>query len=157
ARILIDGHERGTTPVRELRVMKGTHHLRVEREGQPPIEEVFDVVAGQKNVVTVHPQVPASTARLAIVERSGRVLGVFVEGAWVGVTPWTGDVAPGDHVVFLDGEGVLGTPPIVVSAPGGETTTVELSADKLDARLRVKTTPPDARVTLDGVPVGRGT
>jgi hypothetical protein len=45
ATLSVDGAPRGTTPL-SLRIAAGTHRIRVERAGFPPIERKVNVVAG---------------------------------------------------------------------------------------------------------------
>lgn len=159
-RVTIDGRDRGASPfAAPLRVAKGIHRVRVEKQGMQPIEEVLEVHAGQTSVlhVRVDSPLPATSGRLSVSELSGAALRVFVDGEPRGTTPWEGDLAPGEHLIMLRGDGSIGTQPAAVTVRAGETATVRLSAENLDARLRIAPSPATAAVILDGVRVGRGT
>ena len=46
--VYVDGRSVGATPVVELPLAAGTHHVRVEREGYVPYERVIDAAPGQR-------------------------------------------------------------------------------------------------------------
>lgn len=74
----------------------------------------------------------------------------------VGETPWDGRLSVGVHSVALRGEGDMGAPPSSAEIQPNQTTTLRLSATRLDATVRVDPTPTSARVDVDGVTVGNG-
>jgi hypothetical protein len=157
ATIVIDGQQRGTTPLPEaLLVNAGTHSVRVSKEGYESYDAQVPVAGKQRKVVQAKLRRIVRGGTLVVREASGTVLEVLVDGAVVGKTPWQGTLSVGVHGVALRGEGDLGTPPSAATIVEGQTTTVTLAAKKLDARVRVEPVPSSARVDIDGVGVGSG-
>lgn len=157
AKIIVDGRERGTFPLAApLRLGAGSHTVRVSADGYLPFETKVDVV-GQKTT-TVKPTLAALTAagRLSVTEQTGRALDVVVDNAAVGKTPWEGALAPGEHTVFLRGEGSVGTQPVRPNVTLDQVVSLNLLAEKLDAQVRVDPTPATSTVAIDGVVLGRG-
>nr|HMR04856.1 PEGA domain-containing protein [Polyangiaceae bacterium] len=110
----------------------------------------------QKKSIRAELAALAQSGKLSVEESSGKTLDVLVDGAVVGTTPWTGVLSVGTHTVLLRGEGDLGTPPTAATVKQNQTTTLRLSAAVLDTSLRVEPTPANARIDIDGVPVGNG-
>ncbi len=157
AGITIDGRERGTTPAAALRVSAGTHVLRVYKEGFSPVEKRVEVAGRQTLVVDAKLEPLAQSGRLSISEDGGKGgAEVLVDNVVVGKTPWQGLVAIGDHVVFLRGEGNLGTQPAAASVRINQVTPIVLALEPLDSSLRVEPAPAGASVAVDGVVVGSG-
>lgn len=156
ATVVIDGRERGATPAAPVRVSVGTHVVRVFKEGFEPFEARVEVAGGQSVPVMARLGRLAESGRLKVVEQSGKALEVVVDNGVVGKTPWDGALAPGNHTVFLRGEGDLGTQPASVAVRINEVTPVTLGAEELAARLRVEPTPAGAIIAIDGVSLGGG-
>lgn len=158
ARVVIDGRERATTPLSApLRLSTGTHALRVVREGHAVFEDRVTVAAGQ--IVTVDAKLPALVrqGRLRVLTAAGAAPAkVSVDGLIVGTTPWDGALAPGRHVVSLDGGGDLGTPPVSVDVREDQPATLSLAVERLRAHLRIDPVPRTAAVAIDGVTMGYG-
>src|SRR5206468_201695 len=95
----------------------------------------------------------AGGGRLRVSEQTGRSLDIVVDGMVAGRTPWTGLLPPGDHALFLRGEGTLGTQPLLANVKLNQTVTLNLLAEELGASLRVTPTPMNATVLIDGIPV----
>ena len=101
------------------------------------------------------PAVPATGTLVLTTNPAGAR--AIVDGEARGVTPLTLSLSPGSHTVELMGVGAPRTIPVTIAA-GAETaqyielpTVVEAAAV---GELRVRTDPPGARVTVDGVPRG---
>jgi hypothetical protein len=156
ALITIDGRERGTTPAPALRVAAGTHVLRVYKEGFAPVEKRVEVAGKQSVVVEAKLETLAQSGRLSVTEDGGKGAEVLVDNVVVGKTPWQGLVATGEHVVFLRGEGNLGTQPANATVRINQVTPIVLALEPLDCSLRVEPTPSGASVAVDGVVVGSG-
>ncbi|MDB4933563.1 MAG: uncharacterized protein JWP87_535 [Labilithrix sp.] len=156
ALITIDGRERGTTPAPPLRVAAGTHVFRVYKEGFAPVEKRVEVAGKQSLVVDVKLETLAQSGRLSVTEDGGKGAEVLVDNVVVGKTPWQGLVATGEHVVFLRGEGNLGTQPANATVRINQVTPIVLALEPLDCSLRVEPTPSGASVAVDGVVVGNG-
>lgn len=182
ATIVVDGRYRGALPLPgPLRVKPGSREVRAFKEGLDAFGATVDVAAGK--TVTVHLRSLAKGGTLQVNEQRGRVLDVVVDGDPVGKTPWRGAVSPGEHLVALRGtvkldtmaeecapliEGgpprrsalagtvELGTQPVNVTIRAGRPTVLTLTAESLDAWLRVEPTPGGAAVAVDSVNVGYG-
>ena len=156
AQITIDGRERGMTPAPALRVSAGTHVLRVYKEGFAPVEKRVEVAGKQSLIVEAKLETLSQSGRLSVTEDGGKGAEVLVDGVVVGKTPWQGLVATGEHVVFLRGEGNLGTQPANATVRINQVTPIVLALETLDCSLRVEPTPNGATVAVDGVVVGNG-
>jgi hypothetical protein len=154
--ITIDGRERGVTPAGPLRVSAGTHVLRVYKEGFAPVEKRVEVAGKQALVVEAKLETLSQSGRLSVTEDGGKGAEVLVDGVVVGKAPWQGLVATGEHVVYLRGEGNLGTQPANATVRINQVTPIVLALEALDCSLRVEPTPNGASVAVDGVVVGNG-
>ena len=158
AAVSVDGRARGTAPLdRPLRVTVGHHVVRVVAEGRAPFDAEVDVAPRDTRTVAALLPPVARIGTLVVSEAGGRVFEVLVDGSGVGVTPWKGVIASGDHLVALRGAKDEGAPPVPVRVETGEVREVRLAAGLLDGELRVEPTPDDARVTVDGIDRGTGT
>ena len=155
--VIIDGAERGATPLSQpIRVDAGMHSVRVYKDGFIPFEGQVLVAGGQKKTVEAKLRALTQSGTLRVTEASGKQIDVVVDGAVVGKTPWSGALAVGPHSVALQGEGNLGSPPTIANIELNKVQSLTLVAEILDAQLRVEPTPSNARVHIDGVPVGQG-
>ncbi|AGP42310.1 hypothetical protein SCE1572_52110 [Sorangium cellulosum So0157-2] len=158
ASIVIDGRDRGDyPPVNPIRVAAGAHMVRILKDGYAPFEVRVEVAGGRTTPVVAKHVALTASGRLKVTEQSGKTVDVVVDGDVVGQTPWEGVLAVGNHMVVLQGEGNLGTGPAAAPVKARQLTTLSLRAEELEAMLRVDPTPAGAMVTIDGVPVGRGT
>jgi hypothetical protein len=167
ALITVDGRERGKTPAPALRVSAGTHVMRVYKEGFAPVEKRVEVAGKQTLVVDAKLETLSQSGRLSVTEDAGgggatgasggsKGAEVLVDNVVMGRTPWQGLVATGEHVVFLRGEGNLGTQPANATVRINQVTPIVLALEPLESSLRVEPTPSGASVAVDGVVVGNG-
>lgn len=156
AEVIVDGIDRGTTPLAPLRLSAGTHAIRVTKDGSLPFEQRVDLAGRQ--AAQVHAALAALTqaGRLHVSEHGGKTQKLFVDGAPVGTTPWEGALAPGPHSLWLVGDDNTGTAPISADIKLDQVATLELTAVPLGATLRIDPKPSAAAITVDGVLVGRG-
>jgi len=157
ANIVLDGTSRGKSPLSgPVRVGAGSHVIRVSKEGFLPFEMRVDVAG--KQTVPVEAKLGALTkaGRLAISEDRGAKVKVLVDGAEVGTAPWEGTLPVGPHVVTLQGEGNIGSPPSPVTINLNQLSRMVLIAEPLECELRVSPTPANATVSIDSVELGRG-
>jgi len=159
ATVVIDGRERGKTPLAEPVVVAiGTRVVRVAKEGYVPFE-AKPIIAGKSTVVVYATLQPlARSGRIRVIEESGKTLDVVVDGAVVGKTPtYEGVLPPGAHVVVLRGEGRLGTQPAAANIVVDDTFVLRLKAEELKSIAQIVPEPAGATLTLDGVRLGNGT
>jgi hypothetical protein len=157
ALVLVDARERGTTPLGvPLRVSAGSHVVRVYKDGFEAFERKVDVAGGQAIALDARLAPLELSGRMKVVESQGKPAQVFVDHVAVGKTPWEGALSPGAHVVFLRGEGTLGTQPAPVTVKLNQVEPITLALEPLDCSLRVQVEPINASIALDGVSLGRG-
>lgn len=157
AMIVVDGKTRAEFPtIDPLRVSAGTHSIRVIKQGFTAFETSVEVAGGQTVVVASKMPALVASGTLRVTEKSGKRMDVVLDGAVVGVTPWEGTIATGDHVVQLLGDADLGTQPSSAPIKKDEATQLTLEAVPLESAIVVKVTPAAASVRIDSVAVGRG-
>lgn len=185
ALVFVDGRVRGEHPLSApVPTMAGRHWIRVYKEGFVVYEKDINTPKGAMETLAVTLQALPNAGRLKVGEIAGRKMEVVVDGVPVGVTPWEGAVSPGPHAVSLrplakppnvrndvcdspDSTPILpdaadptsaemGTEPMTVDVKEGQTTPLDLKAERLGAVVRIVPEPPDAEVYIDGVLVGRG-
>ena len=155
--LVVDGVQRGVTPLAEaIRLDEGSHTLRLSKDGFESSEVSFSVAGGERQQLNASLKPLVATGSLVIQEAGGLELDAVVDSAVVGKTPWTGQLAPGRHLVTLRGDRDLGTPPSAANVTVNRTTTLTLRAVPLDAALQVEPTPSNASVFLDDLLLGNG-
>ena len=96
----------GRTPLADIAVDPGVHRVELDWGAGGSWRDTIDVAAGAK--LTLHPAIYGSLAFRASEE--GRVLDVYVDGAYAGVTPLALDrVTVGRHLIRFGGPGVTMT------------------------------------------------
>jgi hypothetical protein len=156
ARVIVDGRERGATPLPPVRVSAGSHSVRVFQEGYLPFDTKVDVAGGQATSVEAMLIALVHSGRLRVSEANGQLATVIVDGAEVGQAPWVGALAEGPHVVFLRGEGELATEPHSAIVRLNEEASLALALETLPCELKVQVGPVPGAVSVDGVSLGRG-
>lgn len=160
ALVVVNLRWRGDYPLLEpLRVPAGSHLLRVFKLGYEPFEKWVDIAGGTTGRVSTPLVKLKVTGTIQVSEVEGKELKVFIDGFDAGETGkqlWTGVIAPGQHTIWLQGEGDWGTLPIAVTVHANAVTPVRLSARELTSKLKIRTTPASATVALDGVDLGHG-
>lgn len=157
AAISVDRQSRGDYPlVAPLRVSAGNHLVRVFAEGYEPFETQVDVAGATSVRVVARLRKLDTTGTLRVIEQQDRTLDVVVDGIVVGKTPLTLRIAPGEHIVFLRGEGNLGTMPSRISVKGDNDAPLRFLAEALESELQVNLTPFDALVAVDSITLGKG-
>jgi len=155
ASVVVDGKEQPKGPVR-IRVNSGSHRISVFKEGYASLELPTDVEGGKSVVVDAKLKALIRGGRLSVSEDGGAKLDVIVDDRLAGKTPWEGTVEEGRHVVYLRGEGDLGSMPVAVEVKLNQRTKVQLVSEPLECALRVEPSPASASVVVDGIEVGRG-
>lgn len=151
--VAVDGRVRTGDPL--IRVLSGRHTVTLTRDGSVPKQLVVDVLPTSVHPVQAELAVLLEAGRIAITS-DGAPADVFVDGVNAGKTPWEGAAAAGDHVVWLKGEGNLGTEPRRVRVALGQVTRETMRLEPLPAILTIDVVPIDARIALRGVDVGPG-
>ncbi len=148
ANVSVDGQQIGVTPIRDLELRAGVHHIQITAVRYQPVEldlNVDGMGRSQEVEVTLQPDwAPVSFAS----SPSGASL--WIDGEEVGTTPATVDLLSGEHTVELrlDEHDPVRTELAVVA---GEATTLEPLVLKLaDGLLAINSEPAGASVTMDG-------
>jgi hypothetical protein len=155
--VLVDGRERGTTPLAPFRVITGTRAVHVYREGFVPYRTSVEVPGGKLAAVDVELRALGVSGRLKIAEQRGAAADVVIDDVVVGRTPWEGALSAGAHVVALRGAGSLGSQPVAAPVRQGEITRLTITLEPLESELSIVPSPRHADVSVDGVGLGRGT
>ena len=157
ASVVVDSRQRGVTPLQApIVVDAGTHVVRVFKEGYGAFDAEVVVAGKQSKTVSARLAALEQSGKLRVQEAAGKTLDVVIDGVSVGKTPWTGSLSVGVHTVFLRGPEDMGTPPSSATVFSNRLSTLTLGAARMDSQLRVEPTPSNARVDIDGVPVGNG-
>jgi len=154
--LVIDGRMRGKLPlVAPVRVLPGSHVVRVIKDGWDTFQQTVKVEVGQTVAVDAKLS-PLTTSGRLRVEAPGLEGGlVFIDGAAVGDAPWEGTLAPGPHLFFVQ-KGELGSDPQVVNVLKAQSTKVTAEAKSLGVAIRIVVEPASAQLSVDGVPLGAG-
>jgi len=157
AEVVVDGRARGRTPLaKPVRVTAGAHTVRVVAAGRAPFEAQAHVSPKDSVSVVAELGAVARVGEVRVVESSGRVFEVLVDGGSVGVTPWHGTLVVGEHTFALRGENDFGAEPVTRTALYDETATVTLGAHLLPGIVRIEPDPAQATILIDGTRVSRG-
>lgn len=157
AQVAVDGKiRRDISDVRRIRMLPGSHTLRLARNGFVPIDVKVDAgVGGRVHIVVKLKPIGAWIH----VEAEGELAvgaTVFLDGGIVGSTPWEGAVRGGKHILWAV-NGDMGSPPVEVTAAEGDVTPVTLRALKLGVETRIRVTPQSAAIAIDGLVIAQGT
>lgn len=156
ARVVVDTRERGKLPLpAPVRVLAGRHVVRVMKSGYETFEKTIDVAAEQNITVDAVLQPLKDVGQLVIEDGAAPGSDVFVDRVHVGVTPWEGSLAPGNHLVWTE-KGDVGSAPTAVTVLQGQTALVRLESAPLGGMTRIRVEPRTARIDLDGAPLGIG-
>src|SRR6266850_424445 len=153
ARVLMDGKERGRTPL-VAALPPGRHQLLLQLEGRRDVNTEFDMPKDRDLWIRLDlPIADRSLSRLTVSSTpSGAAL--FVDGVEVGLTPWSGPARPGFHTVAVLTQGFVKDERTVQIQPFRDTDLAfALNRAPGPARLHVETEPP-AQVMVDGQELG---
>ncbi len=173
SRLFVDSRDVGELHAQTtVRVLAGVHEVRAEKAGFAPIKVSVEVSAGKPSVAKL--VAPKREGKLEIREKHNWHLHIEIDGKDLGLSPQTIPVEIGEHRLRLRGfmgpDALLAceTPeqPVdtgaqmesgekVVTLGLYETQSVELSAEDMDASLRVESTPKGATLRIDGREVGQ--
>ena len=151
--VLVDNKERGRTPL-IVALPQGYHQLVLRHEGRRDVGTDFDMPRDRD--LSIRLDLPASDrsgSRLTVTSTPTGAA-VTVDGAQVGVTPWSAEANPGGHSVAVSGAGFVKEERTVQIHPNRDTDLAFALQRAGPARLRVETEPP-ATVRLDGKELGK--
>ena len=150
ATVLMNGIERGVTPL-EIMVPRGGAELTFRLDGYKDVKQAVSMSAGERQAVAV--KMTGRPAHLTVVTTPDKAK-VFLDGNYQGTSPVSlPSVAPGEHVVSVELSGYAPASRTVLLANGGEATE-NFELENVLGRIEVVTSPPGAKVSLDGKAVG---
>ncbi len=155
--VVVDGKPRGKLPLtRPLRVLPGSHRIRILKDGYATAERVVEVRLGAtaKLDMTLKPLAAAGQLRVEDPENVGSE--VFIDRVSVGVSPWEGTLGPGRHVVWTRAQD-KGSAPVEAVVVQGQTAVVKVRSGVLGPTARVEVLPSSAELSVDGTRLGAGT
>ncbi|MBW2529076.1 MAG: PEGA domain-containing protein [Deltaproteobacteria bacterium] len=156
ATVLVDGRERGKLPLRTaIRVLQGQRKIRVVKNGYEAFESEVAVPVGQTVKIDAKLQPLKEVGTLRVEDEGGKQVGVYVDGAKVGVTPWEGLLAPGEHLVWTR-LGDQGSSLSAITVVEGQIGLVRTAVADLGPEIRVTVQPRTAAIEVDGISVGTG-
>lgn len=173
SRLFVDSRDVGALPLEApVRVLAGVHEVRAEKPGFAPIKASVEVSAGKPSVAKL--VAPKREGKLDIKEKHNWRLHIEIDGKDFGLSPQLIPIEIGEHRVRLRGfmgpDALLAceTPEQAVDTGARmeseekpvtvelyETQSVELSAEDMDASLRVESTPKGATLRIDGRDMGQ--
>ena len=150
AKVFVNGIERGMTPV-EVMVPRGGAVLTFRMEGYKDIEQSVGMSAGERRNLAL--RMDGRPARLTVVTEPDKAK-VYVDGNYQGLSPTTAEsVMAGAHEIRVELSGHAPVTRTVQVANGGDTTET-FKLESVLGRIEVVTTPPGAKISVDGKAVG---
>ena len=147
--VFIDGEEIGATPLAALELAPGAYQIRVRAERYKDF--VTDIeIGGAGTVQTLTAELAPRWAAVTFTSEPGGAT-VRVDGKTVGESPVAADLLEGSHVYELllaDYKPFQSQLAVVAGEPQSPPTA---QLDLADGKLALETSPPGARVTVDGV------
>jgi hypothetical protein len=158
AAVLVDGRERAKLPLgAPVRLLPGVHLVRLMSAGYQPFEQKVRLEAGQRTKLDATLERLKDAGSLRVEDSTEADMTVFVDGAEVGVAPWEGILAPGNHVVWSK-HADHGSEPTSATVLAGQTALVRLHSSVLGSLVIVNARPATAAIRLStGVKLGVGT
>ena len=151
ATVLVNGVERGTTPVVLSHIPKGLAAITVKLAGYREETRELRLTPGDRQTLAL--TLKALPARLNVVSAPEQAR-VFLDDDYQGKTPVTiTSVAPGTHKIRVELPGHAPITRTVTLANGAEGTE-EFKMSSVLGRLEVSTKPAGAKILLDGKAVG---
>ena len=151
ATVTVNGVERGITPVTISNIPKGLATITVSLAGYRTETRELRLQPGDRQTLAV--KLAGKPARLAVVTTPEQAR-VFVDGDYQGKSPATiSSLAAGTHEVRVELAGHASVTRKVELANGAEATE-EFKLVSVMGRMEIVTTPPGAKISLDGKAVG---
>jgi len=158
AQIALDGQVIGVTPMEDLQVLQGRHHLVLTMSGYERAEESVTVRGGGSAKASLKlKRVAAQTGRLYLTSKPSGAQ-VAMAGQVLGVTPLAGiELYPGEHTVVLSADHHA-TRTITVTMQAGRDVKKKVKLPAIPSttgKLVVATHPAGAYVSTNGQTLGQ--
>ncbi|MCQ2388250.1 MAG: PEGA domain-containing protein [Kiritimatiellae bacterium] len=151
AEVLVNGISRGRTPMTLENVPKGNVSLELRLDGYNSEKRDLRVVPGMTDTLAFKLRGLPSTIKVVSTPENARVL---LDDDYKGKTPLEiKDVSSGLHTLRLELPGYA-TQARSLTLSNGSSSTEEFVFESILGRIEVVTTPPGAKIMLDGKPVG---
>ncbi len=150
ATVIVNGVERGTTPTTLTHIPKGLAAITVKLAGYRDETRELRLAPGEQQTLAL--TLKPLPARLNVVS-SPEQARVFLDNDYQGKTPVTMSATPGNHELRVE---LAGHAPVTrpVTLANGAEATEEFNLASVLGRLEVITTPPGAKISIDGRAVG---
>ena len=154
ALVILDGKERGRTPFLAP-LDKGRHQLVLKMDGHREVGTDFTMPSDRDLSIRLDLPVGTGTGSRLTLTSAPSGATVAIDGKEIGITPWSGEVKPGNHKVTVVTKGFLKEERIVQVQPSRDAdVTFALNREPGPGRLHIETEPPEAVVSIDGQQVG---
>ena len=150
ATVVVNGVERGVTPLEVAQIPKGLATFTFKLPGYKDETRELRLVPGDRQSLAI--QMKGLPAKLTVVSTPEQAR-VFVDGDYQGKAPVTLNAAAGAHEVRVELAGHATLSRNITLENGGESTE-EFRLESVLGRMEITTTPPGARIFVDGKSVG---
>ena len=153
--LVVDGRPRGKLPrLHGVRVMPGQRIVRVIKEGYQTFEATVQVTSRAVTIVDAKLQPLARGGTLQVSEPAGAE--ILIDGASVGVAPWSGRLAAGAHLMQVR-RADHGSPLRRIAIVENQTVKAPPAPlSPLGPERRILLEPFGAQLSIDGIAVGAG-
>ena len=154
--VYVDGEAKEMLPqLGPLRLLPGTHSVRIVKGGYATYERDLEVEADQRRRIDARLEPLGGMGELRVEDTDTPGSELYVDGRMVGTTPWEGALAPGRHVLYAR-KGEVGSAPERFTILQGQAALRRVRARPLGPTVHLLLKPEEALVSIDGAPVGRG-
>jgi hypothetical protein len=154
AQVILDGKERGRTPFLAP-LDKGKHEVVLKLEGHREVGTFFAMPPDRDLSIRLDLPVGQGTGSRLTLTSHPTGAAVAIDGKEIGITPWSGEIRPGNHKVLVASKGFVKEERIVQVQPNRDAdVTFALNREPGPGKLHVETEPPEAMVSIDGQQVG---
>lgn len=151
ATVLVNGVERGVTPLVADKVPKGLAMFTFRKEGYGEVSRELRLSAGEERSLEIKLSPKAAMLKVVSSPEGARV---FLDGDYQGKTPVeVASVKPGEHELKLE---LAGHRTVVkpINLGNGDEMTESIDMENVLGRLQITTVPGGAKIILDGKTVG---
>ena len=151
AEVYVDNERIGTVPIKNHQLKSGTHNVRI-------IKQMYKTYTGSFNIVddtplNYKPVLEPNFANVTITTATGA--SIYIDESYKGIGTWSGKLEAGSHVLEARKEGHRKTLREVVISPENSDQRYTLpDPEPIYGTLTVISTPPVAKVLVDGVEIG---
>ena len=151
AEVYVDNERIGTVPIKNHQLKSGTHNVRI-------IKQMYKTYTGSFNIVddtplNYKPVLEPNFANVTITTATGA--SIYIDESYKGIGTWSGKLEAGSHVLEARKNGHRKTLREVVISPENSDQRYTLpDPEPIYGTLTVISTPPVAKVLVDGVEIG---